>query len=48
MGVGGGTAFSALKNPESIQALGWKRWPTVIFGVIAILFALLSLVLYFV
>jgi len=47
MGVGGGTALSALRNPESIQALGWKRWPTVLIGALTILIALLSLVVYF-
>lgn len=36
-----------MKNPESIQALGWKRWPTVALGLLAILFAALSLVAYF-
>lgn len=47
IGVGGGTALSAMKNPESIRALGWKRWPTVALGLLAILFATLSLVAYF-
>lgn len=47
IGAGGGTALTALKNPESIQALGWKRWPTVVLGILAILFASLSLVAYF-
>ena len=39
---GGGTAYTALKNPDARAALGWKRIPTVILGAIAVVLALLS------
>jgi hypothetical protein len=41
---GGGAAYSALKNPDARAALGWKRIPTIVLGIIAVLLALLSLV----
>ena len=40
---GGGTAYTALKNPDARAALGGKRIPTVILGVSAVVLALLSL-----
>jgi len=45
IGVGGGTAYTALKNDDARAALGWKRIPTVIVGIFGCLLALLSLVL---
>jgi hypothetical protein len=41
---GGGTAYTALRHPEAREMLGWKRIPTVVLGIIAVLLALLSLV----
>ncbi len=40
---GAGTALTALRNPDAIAALGWKRYPTVGLGALAVLLALLSL-----
>jgi hypothetical protein len=45
---GAGTAYTALKSERAIQALGWKRIPTVVVGSIAVLLGLLSLCLSFV
>jgi hypothetical protein len=44
MGCGGATAYPALRNGDVILALGWKRIPTIVLGVLAILLALVSLV----
>jgi hypothetical protein len=44
MGFGGGTAYTALRHPDAAQALGWKRIPTMVLGVLAIALALVSLV----
>ena len=41
---GAGTAYTALRNEQSRQALGWKRIPTVVVGGLAVLLGLLSLV----
>jgi hypothetical protein len=40
---GGGTAYTALRNPDARAALGGKRIPTVILGISAVVLALLSL-----
>jgi hypothetical protein len=45
LGGGLGTAWVAARNPESIVALGRKRWPTVVLGALAALLGALSLVL---
>ena len=45
IGIGVMTAHSALRNPESAAALGWKRVPTVLLGGMGVLIGLLSLVL---
>jgi DNA-directed RNA polymerase subunit RPC12/RpoP len=40
---GGGTAYTALRSRQAREALGWKRIPTIIIGILAILLGLLSL-----
>ncbi|MET0790855.1 MAG: hypothetical protein ABW061_04990 [Polyangiaceae bacterium] len=47
MAAGGGTAFTALKNPSARVSLGWKRLPTIAVGSLALVLGLLSLVLSF-
>jgi hypothetical protein len=47
MAGGAGTAYTALRNEQAREALGWKRIPTVIVGAFALLLGLLSLVLAF-
>jgi hypothetical protein len=44
---GAGTAFVAMRNQKTIDALGWKRYPTILLGGIAALMGLLSLALSF-
>jgi hypothetical protein len=41
---GAGTAYTALRSQRAREALGWKRIPTVIVGVLAVLLGLLSLI----
>ncbi|HEX3139524.1 MAG TPA: hypothetical protein VHQ87_05700, partial [Rhizobacter sp.] len=45
--AGGGTAWTALTNQKAKAALGWKRIPTVVIGILGLLLALLSLSTYF-
>jgi hypothetical protein len=47
MAGGAGTAYTALRNQQAREALGWKRIPTVVVGVTAVLLGLLSLLLDF-
>ena len=47
MAGGAGTSYTALKNERAREALGWKRLPTIIVGVIALLLGLFSLILSF-
>ncbi|HEX2672697.1 MAG TPA: hypothetical protein VHM25_17560, partial [Polyangiaceae bacterium] len=37
IGVGAGTAYTALRNDDARATLGWKRIPTVIVGVLGCL-----------
>lgn len=44
VGCGGVTAYTALRNEDAAQALGWKRIPTIALGGLAIVLALVSLI----
>ena len=44
---GVGTAYTALKSEHARQALGWKRIPSIIVGLLAASIGLLSLILGF-
>jgi hypothetical protein len=44
VGCGGATAYTALRNEDAAQALGWKRIPTIALGGLAILLSLVSLI----
>jgi hypothetical protein len=47
MAGGAGTAYTALRNERAREALGWKRVPTIIVGLIALALGSISLVLGF-
>jgi uncharacterized membrane protein HdeD (DUF308 family) len=43
MAGGAGTAYTALRSERAREALGWKRIPTMVVGLLAVLLGLLSL-----